>query len=170
MAECLCGYVHVGFIRNDLGNHLYTGHREQIVQSDSKTILLMLHRKQNMDAGFYYQYTLDFENKLSHIFWCGMRADFHYFGDVLTFDFTYKTNAHNKLLVLFVGVKHHIRSALFGFALLFGKTEDKYIWLLYTFNSVMDGKMLVSVVTNRDKTIRNAIRIVLPDASHKLCC
>lgn len=99
-----------------------------------------------------------------------MRADFHYFGDVLTFDFTYKTNAHNKLFVFFVGVKHHIRSALFGFALLSGKTEDMYIWLLYTFNSVMDGKMLVSVVTNRDKTIRNAIRIVLPYASDKLCC
>ena len=132
----------------------------------------MLYRKQNMDAGFYYQYILDFENKLSDIFWCdsGMRADFHYFGDVLTFDFTYKTNAHNKLLVLFVGVKHHIMSALFGFALLSGKTEDMYIWLLYTFNSVMDGKMLVSVVTNRDKTIRNAIRIVLPYASDKLCC
>lgn len=54
MAERSCGYAHVGFIRNDLGNHLYAGHREQIVQSDSKTILLMLHGKQNMDAGFYY--------------------------------------------------------------------------------------------------------------------
>ncbi|KAK9232375.1 hypothetical protein WN943_022621 [Citrus x changshan-huyou] len=172
MAERSGGYEHVGFIRNDLGNRLYSGRRQQIIETDSETMLSMLRRKQDMDTGFYYQYTLDSENRLSDIFWCdsGMRANFHYFGDVVTFDSTYKTNAYNKPLVLFVGVNHHMRSTLFGFALLSSETEDKYIWLLRTFISAMDGKLPVSVVTDGDKAIRNAIRTVLPDASHRLCC
>ena len=125
-----------------------------------------------MDTGFYYQYTLDSKNRLSDLFWCDswMWAYFYCFGDVLTFDSAYKTNVYNKPLVLFVGVNHHMRSTLFYFVLSFSKSEDKYIWLLCTFTLVIDGKMLVSVVTNVDKAIRNAIWTMLPDASHILCC
>ena len=105
-----------------------------------------------------------------------MRVNFHYFGDMLTFDSTYTTNAYNKPFVLFVDVNHRMRShllktsTLFCFALLCSKTEDQYIWLICTFTSAMDGKMHVFVVTDEDKAIRNAIRTMLSDVSHILCC
>ncbi|KAH9792877.1 protein FAR1-RELATED SEQUENCE [Citrus sinensis] len=171
MAKCSGGYENVGFTRNDLSNRLYEGRREQILQTDSETFISLLRGKQDMDPGFYYQYTIDSEGRLSDTFWCdsGMRAEFHYFGDVLSFDSTYRTNAYNKPLVLFVGLNHHMRSIVFGFALLSSETEDKYIWLLRTFLSAMDGKMHVSIVTDGDRAMRNAIRTVFPDASHRLC-
>ncbi|KAH9646936.1 protein FAR1-RELATED SEQUENCE [Citrus sinensis] len=172
MAKCSGGYENVGFTRNDLSNRLYEGRREQMLQTDSETFISLLRGKQDMDPGFYYQYTIDSEGRLSDTFWCdsGMRADFHYFGDVLSFDSTYRTNAYNKPLVLFVGLNHHMRSTVFGFALLSSETEEKYIWLLRTFLSAMDGKMPVSIVTDGDRAMRNAIRTVFPDASHRLCC
>lgn len=69
-AERLGGYEHVEFIRNDLGNRLYAGNQEQIIQTSSETMLSMLCRKQDMDTGFYYQYTLDSKNRLSDLLWC----------------------------------------------------------------------------------------------------
>ncbi|KAK9199756.1 hypothetical protein WN944_014949 [Citrus x changshan-huyou] len=93
-----------------------------------------------------------------------------HFGVTLSFDSTYRTDAYNKPLMLFVGLNHHMRSTVFGFVLLSSETEDKYIWLLRTFLSAMNGKMHVSIVTDGDRAMRNAIRTVFPDASHRLCC
>ena len=50
-----------------------------------------------------------------------------------------------------------MRSTLFCFALFFSKSEDTYIWLIRAFTLAIDGKMHVSVVTDVDKAIRNAI-------------
>ena len=69
-AERSGGYEHVEFIRNDLGNRLYVGNQEQIIQTSSETMLSMLCRKQDMDIGFYYQYTLNSKNRLSNLLWC----------------------------------------------------------------------------------------------------
>ncbi|KAL9459643.1 hypothetical protein AB3S75_002946 [Citrus x aurantiifolia] len=58
MAKCSGGYENVGFTRNDKSNRLYEGRREQILQTDSETFISLLRGKQDMDPGFYYQYTI----------------------------------------------------------------------------------------------------------------
>ncbi|GAY68744.1 hypothetical protein CUMW_266540 [Citrus unshiu] len=60
----------------------------------------------NYDAGVYFEYTLDEENRLRNLFWTDTvaRYDCEQFGDVLAFDATYKKNAYNKPLVTFVGM------------------------------------------------------------------
>ncbi|KAF7114848.1 hypothetical protein RHSIM_RhsimUnG0075000 [Rhododendron simsii] len=49
------------------------------------------------------------------------------------------------------------------------ETEDTYNWVLSTFVEAMDGKRPMSVVTNGDLAMQNAIRNIFPDARHRLC-
>ena len=87
----------------------------------------------------YFEYALNEENRLRNLFWIDnvARYDYEQFGDVLAFDATYKKNAYNKPLIAFVGVNHHKRTILFGFAILIDETVESYVWLLQTFLSAM---------------------------------
>jgi transposase-like protein len=95
--------------------------------------------------------------------------DYACFGDVVAFDSTYKTNKYNLPFVLLVGVNHHHQTIIFGSGLLNLETEEAYTWLLQTFHKGMNNKSPVSVVTDGDKAMHNAIKTVFPNASHRLC-
>ncbi|KAK2658934.1 hypothetical protein Ddye_005467 [Dipteronia dyeriana] len=84
------------------------------------------------------------------------QCDYRYFGDVMSFDSTYRTNAYNWPLVIFVEVNHHTKMAIFRFGLLVDETMDTYSWILQTFLEAMHGKCLISVVTDDDKTMSKA--------------
>ncbi|KAG5552344.1 hypothetical protein RHGRI_010431 [Rhododendron griersonianum] len=49
------------------------------------------------------------------------------------------------------------------------ETEETYNWVLATFLEAMDGKRPISVVTDGDLAMRNAIRNIFPHARHRLC-
>lgn len=91
-------------------------------------------------------------------------------GDVITFDTTYGTNAYRKPFVVILGINHHRRTIVFGFAILSDEMEHTYTWLLETFMTAMNNKQLKTVTTDGDKAIQNAITNVFPEASHRLCC
>jgi len=46
---------------------------------------------------------------------------------------------------------------------------DTYVWLLDQFITVTKGKALVSVITDGDLAMKNAIKKVFPNAPHRLC-
>ncbi|XP_027177588.1 protein FAR1-RELATED SEQUENCE 5-like [Coffea eugenioides] len=97
------------------------------------------------------------------------RLDYQYFGDVLVFDSTYRTNAYRKPLVILAGVNHHYVTTIFGCALIADETEDTYKWVLETFLEAMEKKTPISVVIDGDGAMRNAIKAVIPYACHRLC-
>ncbi|XP_028056985.1 protein FAR1-RELATED SEQUENCE 5-like [Camellia sinensis] len=86
------------------------------------------------------------------------RADYVKFGDVLIFDSTYRTNAYKKPFVMLAGVTSHFRITIFACVLLVNETIDTYTWVLETFMKAMGNKAPVSVLTDRDKAMREAIR------------
>ncbi|XP_028115710.1 protein FAR1-RELATED SEQUENCE 5-like [Camellia sinensis] len=49
------------------------------------------------------------------------------------------------------------------------ETIETYTWVLETFMEAMGNKAPVSVLTDGDKSMREAIRRVFPDARHRLC-
>jgi transposase-like protein len=49
------------------------------------------------------------------------------------------------------------------------ETKDTYVWLLHNLVEAMGGKLPVSVITDGDLAMRNAIRKVFQDAHHRLC-
>ncbi|KAL4354282.1 hypothetical protein GQ457_06G008500 [Hibiscus cannabinus] len=108
---------------------------------------------------------------LEKLFWCDgiSRTDYKAFGHVLAFDTTYKCNAYNKPFVVLVGVNHHRNTVLFGCALVVHEKEDTYIWVLQQLIAAGDDYKPLTVITDRDKAMANAISQVLPEAKHRLC-
>ena len=48
-------------------------------------------------------------------------VDYGYFGDVICFDTTYRTNMYGQPFAPFIGVNHHKQTIIFGVALLLMK-------------------------------------------------
>ena len=87
--------------------------------------LLELMRTQ--DPGMEVRFVIDEEGRIKSMLWCTgkNRSDYAQFGDVVTFDTTYRTNLYNLPFGLFVGVNNHFQSIIFGGVLLTSeKTED----------------------------------------------
>ncbi|XP_028067322.1 protein FAR1-RELATED SEQUENCE 5-like [Camellia sinensis] len=83
--------------------------------------------------------------------------------------FFYKTNAYKKPFVMLAGVTSHFRTTIFACVLLANETIETYTWVLETFMKAMVNKAPVSVLTDKDKAMQEAIRRVFPDARHRLC-
>ncbi|XP_028059889.1 protein FAR1-RELATED SEQUENCE 12-like [Camellia sinensis] len=96
------------------------------------------------------------------------RANYTKFGDVLRFDSTYRTNAYKKPFVMLAGVTLHFTTTIFACVLLANETIDTHTWVLETFMEAMGNKAPVSVLTDGDKAMREAIRRVFSDTRHRL--
>ncbi|KAL4363690.1 hypothetical protein GQ457_04G017920 [Hibiscus cannabinus] len=161
----------VGFISKDLYNFLHKIKREEVKDGDAETVMAYLYGKQESDPYFFVRHTRDELGNLEKLFWCDgiSRTDYKEFGHVLAFDTTYKCNAYNKPFVILVGVNHHRNTVPFGCALVVNENVDTYVWVLEQLIAAGDGYKPVTVITDRDKAMANAISKVLPEARHRLC-
>lgn len=91
------------------------------------------------------------------------------FGDVLAFDAAYKKNRYMCPFVVFSGVNHHNQTIVFAIFLVSNETEETYEWLLDQFLNAMKGKAPVSVITDGDVAMKNAIDKVFPNVHDRLC-
>ena len=172
MVERLGGYNNIQYMKKDLQNRLERKRRRLLKETDAETCLSYLAGMKSSDPSYFYEYTVGVDNKLGDLFWCdgGARADYALFGDVIAFDATYRTNVYRKPFVVIIGINHHRRTTVFGFALLADETENTYIWLLETLLRAMDRKRPTTVITDGDRAMRNAITKIFPHAVHRLCC
>ncbi|KAK2391080.1 protein FAR1-RELATED SEQUENCE [Trifolium repens] len=104
-----------------------------------------------------------------NFFWVDTRSRLAYqqYGDVITFDTTYKTNKYSMPFAPFVGLNNHYQSILFDCALLQDETENSFIWLFETFLEAMDGKKPISVITDQDLAMKAALAKVLQETRYK---
>ncbi|KAG4921275.1 hypothetical protein JHK86_050088 [Glycine max] len=91
------------------------------------------------------------------------------FGDVIGFDATYSKNKFLCPFVIFSGVNNHNQTVIFATALVSDETEQKYVLLLEQFVDAMKGKAPVSVTTDGDLAMKNAIKSAFPYVHHRLC-
>ncbi|RYR29224.1 hypothetical protein Ahy_B01g053572 isoform A [Arachis hypogaea] len=91
------------------------------------------------------------------------------FGDVVTFDATYKKNFYLSPLVVLSGVNHHNQTVVFAAALVADEKEKTYVWLLQQLQTAMKGKAPVSIITDGDRKMKSVIEQVFPEAHHQLC-
>ncbi|XP_071933754.1 protein FAR1-RELATED SEQUENCE 5-like [Coffea arabica] len=114
---------------------------------------------------------LDCEEQITNIFWddAGMLIDYNFFGDVVTFDTTYKTNKEYRPLGVFVGFNQHRQIVIFGAALMYDETIDSFKWVFSTFLEAMCGKRPSTKLTDQDHAIVAALSVVLPEIFHGLC-
>ncbi|KAI8562608.1 hypothetical protein RHMOL_Rhmol03G0048000 [Rhododendron molle] len=94
---------------------------------------------------------------------------YQYFGNVVTFDTTYRTNKYDMPFAPFTGVNHHMQSIQFGCALLQYETEVTFIWLFQTWLEAMGGRPPTSIITDQDLAMKGAIAQVFPNTRHHIC-
>ncbi|KAL5543093.1 hypothetical protein UlMin_010803 [Ulmus minor] len=132
----------------------------QNIETDSKGLLGYLALKiDTIDPSMYVRYAIDDKDRLCHLFWLDgtSQCDYRCFSDALAFDTTYKTNAFNKTLVIFVGVNNHFETFVFGFGLLQNEKTETYVWVLQTFLKCMNGLPPNVIMTDGDNTMKLAI-------------
>ncbi|XP_028108392.1 protein FAR1-RELATED SEQUENCE 5-like [Camellia sinensis] len=164
-------FANVGFIHKDLHNYIQAERKVEMKDGDAECALAYLRAKADADPYFFYKYDKDQENRLEKLFWANSRSrlDYAAFGDVLVFDTTYRMNAYNKPFVIFAGVNNHFETTIFVCSLLVDETIATYTWVLQKLLEAMDNKRPVSVLTDGDMAMREAIQKVFPSAKHCLC-
>ena len=103
------------------------------------------------DSGLYYRVQPDTDGHIRNLLRStgASRAQYHYFGDAITFDTTYRTNMYDMPFGLFVGVNSHFQSVIFGGVLVRDETMETFERVFIKFICMMGGKQASSNHTNR---------------------
>ncbi|KAK6919217.1 MULE transposase domain [Dillenia turbinata] len=120
------------------------------------------------DADFTYDYTADENGKVENIGWSSgdsVRAS-NVFGDVVTFDTTYRSITYGMLLGMWFGMDNHGKAILLGCVLLQDETSHSFSWALQTFVRFMRGRRPQTIVTDLDSGLRDAIAGEMPNSRH----
>ncbi|XP_045810796.1 protein FAR1-RELATED SEQUENCE 5-like [Trifolium pratense] len=164
------GIETVGFTREDLKNYLKTK-RKQSLKYGEVGALMMYFKQESENPSFFYDFQMDVDELITNIFWADaqMINDYGYFGDVITFDTTYKTNKDCWPLGVFVGLNNHRQTVIFGAALLYDETIPSFQWLFETFLKAMGGAKPKTMLTDQDPAMARALSIVMPETFNGLC-
>lgn len=122
--------------------------RESIDDDMTKTIRI-LQDLSSKDPNFSVRVEVDEGSRVKTVLWCNgkNKTDYAHFGDVLTFDTTYRTNLYNMPFALFVGVNEHYQSTIFGGVLLRDEKIPSFEWAFSTFVELMNGKHPLTMLT-----------------------
>ncbi|XP_052626923.1 protein FAR1-RELATED SEQUENCE 5-like [Lactuca sativa] len=115
----------------------------------------MIVNTMNDRRAHYPNYAFEFncqDDVLDCMFWADEMEKAYYaeFGDVISFDATFRTNKYRMVFVSFTAIDHHKKSLLKAFL----KTH---------------GKEPTLVLTDQDATIKQAVENVFRNSKHRLC-
>ena len=100
---------------------------------DASTVLNYCQKQQAQNSNLFYAIQCDDVRHMVnyyYFFFCvdvRSRMAYQYFGDVETFDTTYKTNKYDMPFAPFTRLYHYCQSILFGCALLQDETKQTFV-------------------------------------------
>ncbi|XP_076953234.1 protein FAR-RED IMPAIRED RESPONSE 1-like [Bidens hawaiensis] len=151
------GFEQVGATKDDCKNFkqsltCYIG------EYDAEMVVQRLSGKKNCCDGYSLEYTVNSNGELDRLFWADEISKKNYlaFGDIISFDATFKTNKYNMVFVPFTAIDNHCRNATVGAALLSSESIESYSWLLKVFLDSFGIAQKV-VVTDQDPAMKQAI-------------
>lgn len=123
------------------------------------------------DPDFAYDYTTDENQKVENIAWLygdSVRA-YTLYGDVVTFDTTYRSITYGLLLGVWFGMDNHGKAILYGCVLLQDESSHSFTWALQTFVRFIKGRHPQTIITDMELALRDAIARELPNTKHVVC-
>ncbi|XP_038708509.1 protein FAR1-RELATED SEQUENCE 5-like [Tripterygium wilfordii] len=165
------GHENLPFLERDTRNLISKVRRMRLGEGDAVAVQNYFLKMQSNNEGFFSLIDWDDDGRLKNVFWADprSRAAYKEFGDVVTFDTTYLTNKYDMPFAPFVGVNHHGHSILLGCGLISSEDTETFVWLFRTWLACMGGVAPQGIITDQDRAMKNAIRVVFPDTKHRLC-
>jgi hypothetical protein len=101
------------------------------------------------DPGFSICMDLDDQKRVRSLLFAhgSSKIDYASFGDVVTFDTTYRTNLYNLPFGLFVGINNHFQSIIFAGVLLTEETIEAFKWTFRNFVALMGRDAPTTILT-----------------------
>ncbi|XP_076903189.1 protein FAR1-RELATED SEQUENCE 5-like [Bidens hawaiensis] len=163
------GFEEVGATKDDCKNFKQSL-TCYIVEYDAEMVVQRLSGKKTVVMVIRFEYTINTKGDLDRLFWADEISKKNYlvFGDIISFDATFKTNKYNMVFVPFTTTDNHCRNVTVGAALLSSESIEPYSWLLKVFLDSF-GIAPKVVVTDQDLVMKRAISLVLPNSRHRLC-
>ncbi|XP_072066934.1 protein FAR1-RELATED SEQUENCE 5-like [Arachis hypogaea] len=133
--QLIGGPANLTFTEKDVRNYISRHLRISGDETDPKELLKHFSRMKELNPNFFFEIDVDEDHSIRNVFWADARcrAAWKYFGDVVTFDTTYKTNRYDMPFGSFVGVNHHGMSTLLGCVLLWNEDThmfaDRHMWV-----------------------------------------
>jgi len=119
------------------------------MEDDIEKTLKLLNDMKKTDPMMQVRFKLDDEGTLRSMLWCTGKniTDYRNFGDVVTFDTTYRTNLYSLPFGLFVRVNNHFQTIIFGGLLLTTETSEDFKWAFEKFMEIMNGAAPQTILT-----------------------
>ncbi|XP_022003635.1 protein FAR1-RELATED SEQUENCE 5-like [Helianthus annuus] len=163
------GFNKVGVTKNDFKNFKRDLNR-YIFEFDADMMYKRLLRKKEYMPNFSMEYITTEDGILRALFWADEDAkrNFSVFGDVVSFDVTYRRNKYKMMFIPFFGIDNHNRKVTLGAAIIVNEMAETYSWLLKVFREAF-GHAPPVIVTDQDPSMKKAIEDPWTEIRHMLC-
>ncbi|XP_021753449.1 protein FAR1-RELATED SEQUENCE 5-like isoform X2 [Chenopodium quinoa] len=166
------GSPNLCFTASDAYNALSSEKAAQIEGCDGNQLIKYFAKRHVDETDFYYDFEQDDSGALVSFFWRDgrMMRYYHYFGDLLVFDTTYRTNKYGMICAPFVGMNHHGNNVMFGMGFILNERTESFDWLFDTFLHSMGRKSPITIMTDQAQAIAAGIRNIFPSTVHHRLC
>ncbi|KAK9273757.1 hypothetical protein L1049_018567 [Liquidambar formosana] len=157
------GRESLGFTKLDQKNYFRSRRMSKLAYGEADSLMRYFEEQTLKNPSFYHAVQFDNEEQITNIFGADARMiiDYSQFGDVVSFDTTYKINKEHRPFAVFVGFNHHQEVVVFGAALMYNETIESFEWLCkwhimqnatkYVRCDVDDGENIIYMVYNDDR-------------------
>ncbi|XP_042483618.1 protein FAR1-RELATED SEQUENCE 5-like [Macadamia integrifolia] len=165
------GIENLSCTTQDVRNYLRTKRMSSLSYGEAGSLLNYFVTQTRNNPSFTYSVQLDSEEQITNIFWADpkMIIDYAHFGDVVSFDTTFRTNRQCRPLGVFAGFNHHRGCTVFGATLLYDETVESFKWLFEVFAEAHGGKKPITIFTDQDAAMTIALTDMWPQTWHGLC-
>ncbi|XP_072080981.1 protein FAR1-RELATED SEQUENCE 5-like [Arachis hypogaea] len=131
LANEVGGSANLDFSEKNVRNYITRNLRCSDDNEDFQGMMNYFVQMKEINPNFFYAMDVDDANKFRSALWVDARctASYEYYGDVVSFDTTYRRNRHGLLFASFVGINHHGKSTLLGCSLLGSEEISSFEWV-----------------------------------------